>query len=459
MYGALLLSTTNYAIADVIIGNIKVKDDGAIVFSDSSQQSTATLQGPAGPQGPGGAAGPQGPAGPASATGYNSLIQIIAESAGYNCTNGGSKIIVGLDQNRSNALECNEVLQTNYMCNGATSITPTPSPITVTASPSTQTFGSFATITATIKFADGTPVSGNVNFSTSGGCWLSSGSVASEFLHSGIASTSVFYPSMPGASYPYPCIVYAEYINPTTQTIVSGSTMVTFVPDSGTTPVTPTPSPITVTASPSTQTFGSFATITATIKFADGTPLSGNVDFSTSGGGGSCWLSSGSVASESLHSGIASTPVFSSSGGPYPYPSPCIVYAEYYNPSTQTSVSGSTMVTFVSKTASIAVTASTSAQTFNSFVNITATVKYPDDSPGTGAVNFRTSGSCLFFKDNNPSNYTSESVTGGIASVAVTDTNNIGSPSPCIVYAEYNNPSTYPTTVSGSTLVTFAPQN
>jgi hypothetical protein len=117
------------------------------------------------------------------------------------------------------------------------------------------------------------------------------------------------------------------------------------------------------------------------------------------------------------------------------------------------------MVTFVSKTASIAVTASTSAQTFNSFVNITATVKYPDDSPGTGAVNFRTSGSCLFFKDNNPSNYTSESVTGGIASVAVTDTNNIGSPSPCIVYAEYNNPSTYPTTVSGSTLVTFAPQN
>lgn len=46
--------------ADVQIGSITIKDDGRIVFSDNTEQSTATLQGPQGPQGPKGDPGTPG---------------------------------------------------------------------------------------------------------------------------------------------------------------------------------------------------------------------------------------------------------------------------------------------------------------------------------------------------------------------------------------------------------------
>jgi hypothetical protein len=59
--------------------------------------------------GPVGATGPQGPIG---ANGYNSLILITDEISGANCANGGTKIQVGLDQDRNGSLDFVEVLQT-----------------------------------------------------------------------------------------------------------------------------------------------------------------------------------------------------------------------------------------------------------------------------------------------------------------------------------------------------------
>ena len=67
MFGIVIFaiySMSALAIADVQIGNIKIKDDGRIVFPDSSEQSSATQQGPQGPAGPVGAQGATGQAGP-----------------------------------------------------------------------------------------------------------------------------------------------------------------------------------------------------------------------------------------------------------------------------------------------------------------------------------------------------------------------------------------------------------
>jgi hypothetical protein len=56
----ILLFVSSVASADVLIGDIKVTDSGYLVFSDSSLQNTATLQGPPGPQGPKGDPGTPG---------------------------------------------------------------------------------------------------------------------------------------------------------------------------------------------------------------------------------------------------------------------------------------------------------------------------------------------------------------------------------------------------------------
>ena len=83
--------------------------------------------GAVGPTGPTGPAGPQGPAGDdgdeglIGESGYNSLINTSDESPGDNCENGGIKIEVGLDINRNNILDIDEIdsSQTVYICNGA----------------------------------------------------------------------------------------------------------------------------------------------------------------------------------------------------------------------------------------------------------------------------------------------------------------------------------------------------
>ena len=50
--------------------------------------------------------------------GYNSLINIVNEPKGNNCLSGGYKIISGLDSNKNNLLDNNEIQNTQYVCNG-----------------------------------------------------------------------------------------------------------------------------------------------------------------------------------------------------------------------------------------------------------------------------------------------------------------------------------------------------
>lgn len=50
--------------------------------------------------------------------GKNALIDQIAEPPGEYCAAGGFKIITGIDENRNNVLDSNEIQKTEYVCNG-----------------------------------------------------------------------------------------------------------------------------------------------------------------------------------------------------------------------------------------------------------------------------------------------------------------------------------------------------
>lgn len=52
--------------------------------------------------------------------GNNSLASIVPEPAGPNCTTGGYKINTGIDLNNNNILDANEILNFQYICNGLT---------------------------------------------------------------------------------------------------------------------------------------------------------------------------------------------------------------------------------------------------------------------------------------------------------------------------------------------------
>jgi hypothetical protein len=53
-------------------------------------------------------------------TGSNSLTSMVPESSGTNCKTGGYKINTGIDLNGNKLLEVNEVMNTEYLCNGLT---------------------------------------------------------------------------------------------------------------------------------------------------------------------------------------------------------------------------------------------------------------------------------------------------------------------------------------------------
>ena len=91
------------------------------------------LQGAQGPQGPQGAAGPQGPVGPAGekgddglvgpagptgASGTSTLVVLVLEPSGTNCSAGGNKLLFGQDDNDDGNLALQEVEGTQYICNG-----------------------------------------------------------------------------------------------------------------------------------------------------------------------------------------------------------------------------------------------------------------------------------------------------------------------------------------------------
>jgi hypothetical protein len=52
------------------------------------------------------------------ATGSNSLMALVKESAGSNCPNGGYKVNSGIDINKNNVLDASEIQSTTFICNG-----------------------------------------------------------------------------------------------------------------------------------------------------------------------------------------------------------------------------------------------------------------------------------------------------------------------------------------------------
>lgn len=53
-----------------------------------------------------------------SPNGSNSLINVIEESSGDNCSSGGLKVEVGIDINNNGILDQNEIQSVRYICNG-----------------------------------------------------------------------------------------------------------------------------------------------------------------------------------------------------------------------------------------------------------------------------------------------------------------------------------------------------
>jgi hypothetical protein len=52
-------------------------------------------------------------------TGQSSLLNLIPEPPGANCASGGIKVASGIDANRDNVLEDNEIQNVKYVCNGS----------------------------------------------------------------------------------------------------------------------------------------------------------------------------------------------------------------------------------------------------------------------------------------------------------------------------------------------------
>ena len=75
--------------------------------------------GAAGATGATGTTGATGATGANGSNGLNTLVAIVAESAGANCTYGGTKVTSGLDSNANGVLSAGEVTSTTYVCNGA----------------------------------------------------------------------------------------------------------------------------------------------------------------------------------------------------------------------------------------------------------------------------------------------------------------------------------------------------
>jgi hypothetical protein len=79
--------------------------------------------GAAGANGTNGTNGSNGSNGASGSNGVNSLVAIVPEPAGANCTYGGRSITSGLDLNSNTVLDVGEVSSTSYVCNGAVGAT------------------------------------------------------------------------------------------------------------------------------------------------------------------------------------------------------------------------------------------------------------------------------------------------------------------------------------------------
>ena len=66
-----------------------------------------------------GAAGLSGASGPSGGNGHDALVAMVAEAAGAHCASGGQRIDAGLDGNGNRVLDAAEVTSSSYVCNGS----------------------------------------------------------------------------------------------------------------------------------------------------------------------------------------------------------------------------------------------------------------------------------------------------------------------------------------------------
>jgi hypothetical protein len=93
-------------------------------------------QGQTGAKGDTGATGPRGETGAEGSDGKNSLVKVVTESAGPNCSAGGQKILSGIDDNGDGALQEAEEDSAAFVCNG------------VNGTNGVDAFGSLVTVTS-----------------------------------------------------------------------------------------------------------------------------------------------------------------------------------------------------------------------------------------------------------------------------------------------------------------------
>jgi hypothetical protein len=127
-------------------------------------QGPIGLTGPAGPQG---ATGAQGIAGTNGIDGKNTLVKTTTEAAGTNCTNGGTKVEVGLDSNNNGVLDAGEINSalTKYICNGAQGIQGTTGPQGATGPAGSNASITMGAISGTSTANGATLTSGVLNLS------------------------------------------------------------------------------------------------------------------------------------------------------------------------------------------------------------------------------------------------------------------------------------------------------
>ena len=120
-----------------------VEADGQFQVCKTSGWEIIAIQGADGTDGEDGAAGANGQDGVngndgldgnQGDDGFSTLIEITEESSGLNCVNGGVRVEAGLDSNRDNLLDSDEIDNIEYICDGIstdstmlTSVSPEPS--------------------------------------------------------------------------------------------------------------------------------------------------------------------------------------------------------------------------------------------------------------------------------------------------------------------------------------------
>ena len=92
--------------------------DGRLVYIKSTMQFVACNSGSWSPVDMKAVLG-SGTSGTDGSNGKNSLLNIVAESAGANCADGGKKVLSGVDYNADGVLSDKEATNTSYICNGA----------------------------------------------------------------------------------------------------------------------------------------------------------------------------------------------------------------------------------------------------------------------------------------------------------------------------------------------------